>query len=191
MRRVIYAMFVVATAGVPLVPGAHAGEPLEQEAAELAREFVGRLKPQLKQAMAEGGPTHAVEVCASEAPRIAESLSAESGWEVRRVSLRQRNASRATPDRWERAVLQQFDQRQLAGEKPADIHFGEFTGESYRYMQAQGVEGVCLVCHGESVAAAIATTLEKYYPDDRATGYHMGQVRGAISVQKPVNQEQR
>lgn len=191
MRRVIYAMFVVATAGVPLVPGAHAGEPLEQEAAELAREFVGRLKPQLKQAMAEGGPTHAVEVCASEAPRIAESLSAESGWEVRRVSLRQRNASRATPDRWERAVLQQFDQRQLAGEKPADIHFGEFTGESYRYMQAQGVEGVCLVCHGESVAAAIAATLEKYYPDDRATGYHMGQVRGAISVQKPVNQEQR
>ena len=191
MRRVIYGMFVVGAASTAFLPGAHAEEPLQQKAAELAREFVGRLKPQLKQAMADGGPTHAVEVCASEAPKIAESLSAESGWEVRRVSLRQRNASRATPDRWERTVLQQFDQRQLAGEKPSDLHFGEFTGESYRYMQAQGVEGVCLVCHGESVAAAIATTLEKYYPDDRATGYSMGQVRGAISLQKPVNREQR
>ena len=191
MRRVIYTLLVVAAAGATPGPDSHAGESLEQEAAELAHQFIDRLKPQLKQAMADGGPTHAVEVCASEAPRIAESLSAESGWEVRRVSLKQRNASRATPDQWERNVLQQFDQRQLAGERPADIHFGEFTGESYRYMQAQGVEGVCLVCHGESVAAAIATTLEKYYPDDRATGYSMGQVRGAISLQKPLNREQR
>ena len=182
MRRVIYGMFVVGAASTAFLPCAHAEEPLQQKAAELAREFVGRLKPQLKQAMADGGPTHAVEVCASEAPKIAESLSAESGWEVRRVSLRQRNASRATPDRWERTVLQQFDQRQLAGEKPSDLHFGEFTGESYRYMQAQGAGGLCLTCHGQGLSPTVSDTLEKFYPDDQAIGYQLGQVRGAISL---------
>ena len=38
-----------------------AGEPqFEQEARGLVQEFVGQLKPQLKQAMAEGGPTQAI-----------------------------------------------------------------------------------------------------------------------------------
>ncbi len=167
---------------------AHGSTTLEQQAADLAAQFISRLKPQLKQAMAEGGPTRAVEICATQAPMIADALSAESGWSVRRVSLRQRNASRATPDAWERTILEQFDRRQAAGEVPADLHFGETRGGHYRYMQAQGVEGLCLVCHGESIAAPIAATLEKYYPDDHATGYSMGQVRGAISLQKDLSQ---
>jgi hypothetical protein len=132
--------------------------------------------------MGAGGPTHAIEVCASEAPKIADSLSEASGWSVKRVSLKARNASRALPDEWERAVLERFDQRQASGEKAADIHFGERVGSGYRYMQAQGVEGVCLVCHGESLAAPVAEILDQYYPGDLARGYSMGQVRGAISV---------
>ena len=161
-------------------------EPLEAEARALVEQFIGRLKPQLKQAMGAGGPTHAVEVCASEAPKIADALSAQSGWSVRRVSLKARNASRALPDDWERAVLERFDERQAAGEEASDIHFGERTGSTYRYMQAQGVEGVCLVCHGESLAPPVAEVIDQYYPDDQARGYDMGQVRGAISVAREL-----
>ena len=162
------------------------GDPPEQEAKALAQAFVGRLKPRLKQALAEGGPGRAIEVCASAAPEIADSLSAESGWTVKRVSLKARNVSRAQPDNWERAVLQQFDRRQAAGEKPADINHGEVYRGAYRYMQAQGVEPICLVCHGQKVADAVQEALEVWYPDDRATGYSLGQVRGAISVAKPL-----
>lgn len=159
---------------------------LAQEARQLAGQFVGELKPKLKQAMADGGPTHAIEVCASEAPRIADALSASSGWQVNRVSLKSRNASRAQPDQWEMAVLQDFDQRQAAGELPGDINYGATTPGRYRYMQAQGVEAVCLVCHGQELSDAVRTTLEKYYPDDWATGYSLGQVRGAISLSKDL-----
>ena len=159
---------------------------LEQQARGLVQQFATELKPRLKEALAAGGPTHAIEVCASEAPRIADALSEQSGWAVRRVSLRARNASRATPDDWERGILEQFDQRQAAGETAADLRASATSGGSYRYMQAQGVEGVCLVCHGESLAPAIAETLEQYYPDDAATGYSMGQVRGAISLSKEL-----
>ena len=157
---------------------------LQQEARQLAQQFVGELKPQLKQAMTEGGSTRAIEVCASVAPKIADSLSAQSGWLVKRVSLKSRNASRAQPDKWERAVLQQFDERQAAGASPADIHYSEIMRGQYRYMQAQGVEPLCLICHGENLAEPVQTTLEEYYPDVWATGYSLGEVRGAISLSK-------
>jgi hypothetical protein len=159
---------------------------LEQEAHELAQRFVGELKPQLKLAMEQGGPTRAIEVCAAEAPKIAESLSAQSGWRVKRVSLKSRNASRAQPDQWEREVLQQFNERQHAGEAAADINYSASSGGQYRYMQAQGVEPLCLTCHGKGLSDPVRLTLEKYYPDDWATGYSLGQVRGAISLSKSL-----
>lgn len=157
---------------------------LEAEASALAAEFVGRLKPQLQQAMQAGGPVHAIDVCSHQAPKIADALSAESGWMVKRVSLKARNASRALPDAWEKAVLQEFERRQVAGESPASIRYSETTATSYRYMQAQGAQGICLVCHGESIAAEVQQALDQYYPDDTATGYSLGQVRGAISLAK-------
>jgi hypothetical protein len=182
--RLIFTLSAVTILALPAWTANNGDNPLEEQARSLAQQFVGQLKPKLKQAMADGGPTHAIGVCADEAPKIADSLSAESGWQVRRVSLKFRNASRATPDSWEQQVLWDFDARQVSGEKAADINFGETVGDNYRYMQAQGVEGVCLVCHGESLAAPVAETLQKYYPDDLATGYSMGQVRGAISLSK-------
>jgi len=183
MHKLILASLVLAAANIAFA-GSTQQDALEREARQLAGTFVSKLKPQLKQAMAEGGPTHAIEVCATVAPRIADSLSAESGWLVKRVSLKSRNASRAQPDAWERQVLQQFDARQTAGESPADINFGQTSGDQYRYMQAQGVEPVCLACHGESLSEPVRQTLEEYYPDDWATGYSLGQVRGAISLSK-------
>ena len=171
-------------------PALVAAEPdnsaLAQQASQLAQQFVSQLKPQLKQAMAAGGPTNAIAVCADVAPNIADSLSDQSGWLVRRVSLKSRNASRAVPDKWEQAVLREFDRRQAAGEASADLYFGEVTGGQYRYMQAQGVEPLCLVCHGKGLTDAVQLTLEQYYPDDWATGYQLGQVRGAISLSKQL-----
>lgn len=152
----------------------------------VANEFVGLMKPQLQQALAEGGPVNAIAVCADIAPRIADSLSAQSGWTVKRVSLRARNASRAVPDSWEKAVLLEFDQRRAAGENPVDLRHGEVVGRQYRYMQAQVVEPVCLVCHGQGLAGDVTQVLRDYYPDDSATGYTLGDVRGAISVSRTL-----
>ncbi len=159
---------------------------LQQEARDLVGEFAGRLKPQLQSALHEGGPAHAIGICADRAPEIADALSAQSGWQVKRVSLKSRNASRATPDPWERDVLLRFDARQAAGEQPQQLNHGEIVGGHYRYMQAQGVEPVCLMCHGESLSEPVLQTLRDYYPDDTATGYLPGQVRGAISLSRPL-----
>jgi hypothetical protein len=184
--RILSALLIFLSCAALGPPGAAAGKPGEEEARALAQAFIDRLKPRLKQALAEGGPGHAIEVCATAAPEIADTLSAESGWTVKRVSLRARNVSRALPDSSERSVLQRFDERQAAGEAPADINHGEVHKGRYRYLQAQGVEPICLVCHGQKVADAVQESLSVWYPDDMATGYNLGQVRGAISLAKPL-----
>lgn len=159
---------------------------LNAEARQLAQRFIGELKPQLKRAMLEGGPTLAIEACASLAPRIADELAAESGWLVKRVSLKSRNASRAQPDKWERVVLVDFDERQAAGASASLLVHDEIEGDWYRYMQAQAVEPLCLMCHGTQLTEPVRAMLTEYYPDDWATGYGLGQVRGAISLAKQL-----
>ncbi len=158
---------------------------LDQQAKVLVKTFAGRLKPQLKSAMEAGGPTQAIEVCAAEAPKIADALSAESGWGVRRVSLKARNASRALPDPWEREVLEAFDSRREAGEAAAGLNHNATVKGQFRYMQAQATEPLCLVCHGQALSPSVSAMLKDYYPDDRATGYSLGDVRGAISLIAP------
>ncbi len=182
MNKILLAVLAVACPQLLAQPDSTG---MEQEARALADQFIGELKPRLKQAMQEGGPVYAIEVCASAAPRIADGLSETSGWQVRRVSLKSRNASRAVPDRWEQKVLRTFDARQAAGESASTISFGEVVGSNYRYMQAQGAAGVCLVCHGETLSQPVHDTLEKFYPDDQATGYQLGEVRGALSLTRP------
>lgn len=168
------------------VAGADHEQALEAEARSLAAEFAGRLKPELQAALRDGGPVHAIGVCADKAPAIADALSVESGWLVKRVSLKARNASRAIPDRWETAVLEALEQRREAGEPATALSYSETTPSHYRYMQAQVVEGVCLTCHGKALSAEVSRALHEYYPDDRATAYNPGQVRGAISLSKPL-----
>ncbi len=160
---------------------------LEAEASEIARRFVATLLPTLQQAMQGGGPVTAIEVCSVQAPAMAAALSEETGWQVRRVSLKPRNRSLASPDTWETAKLREFDQRRQAGEPGPMISSADIVDGQYRYMQAQLVMPLCLSCHGSELSTAVVSALQEYYPGDLATGYSLGQIRGAISLWKPLD----
>lgn len=155
---------------------------LQQQAAAIAGQFTGTLLPTLQQAMQQGGPVNAINVCAVQAPLIAQNLSEESGWQVRRVSLKARNTALATPDSWEADALREFDQRQQAGEPAAQINKAEIVNGEFRYMQAQPAGALCLTCHGTDITPEISQALAQHYPMDAATGYVEGQIRGAISM---------
>ncbi len=159
---------------------------LKQEAISIVKQFGGTLKPALKQALQSGGPAHAVSVCSETAPKIAQKLRNESGWYVKRVSLKPRNSSSAIPDDWEQKVLQQFDQRQAKGESAEKMAYAEVVDGKFRFMKAQGVEPVCLTCHAAMIAPDTEAALKKNYPDDKARGYTLGQIRGAFSLAKDL-----
>jgi hypothetical protein len=159
---------------------------LEAEARTIVQQFVGALLPTLQNALANGGPVAAIEVCAARAPAIAAELSAESGWQVHRVSLKPRNMGSAMPDIWETAVLETFDQRQAGGEPGPTLNASAVENNDFRYMQAQPVVPLCLTCHGQQVSDEVLIALAVHYPGDIATGYLEGQIRGAISLRKTL-----
>jgi hypothetical protein len=141
--------------------------------------------------MARSGPEGAIEVCRDKAPQMARAASEETGWAIRRVSLNNRNP-KAVPDAWERAVLEDFDRRAAAGEAPGTLEKGELVTEAgqktYRYMKALPTAELCLGCHGApaSLSPAVRAKLAALYPQDKAVGYSAGQIRGAITLKKPL-----
>ena len=58
----------------------------------------------------------------------------------------------------------------------------------YRYMKALPTQDLCLQCHGtpDRVSPAVQAKLKELYPDDKAVGYHAAEIRGAITLKKPL-----
>ena len=159
---------------------------LKTEAITIVKKFGGTLKPQLKKALAQGGVKQAIEVCSVQAPEIAKNLSMSTQWQVKRVSLKARNNQNATPNAWERSILEEFNQKQQQGESVKTIAKAVVVGDEFRFMQAQGTEPLCLTCHGHKLTAETKAALKEFYPQDKATGYLLGEIRGSFSLTKKL-----
>lgn len=147
--------------------------------------FASTLQGELQAAMQSGGPQKAISVCHTRAPEIAESVSAEQGLNIRRTSLKARNPENR-PEPWQEAVLEHFEERRLAGQNPQQIeHFERTEDGGFRYMKAIPTGELCLVCHGRNVPETVTQSLDELYPEDRATGYELGDIRGAFVVTQP------
>lgn len=160
------------------------------DAHAIASRFQQELGGKLKAAMAEGGPVNAVRVCKDEAPAIAARLSRESGWQVRRIGTRVRNPQSGLPDAWEQTQLADFERRLSAGERPDALSrfmtVDEPAGQYQRLITAIPVATMCLACHGDVSAQpkALRAALKAEYPHDTATGYELGDLRGAYSLKR-------
>jgi len=155
----------------------------------LAQQLGSELKTELTSALASTGPTGAIKVCRTRAPDIAAKLSRESGAAVSRTALRVRNPANA-PDDLQRAVLEQFADDLAAGrtELPleAAVEINRGGKIERRYMRAIPMDAICQTCHGSQLAPEVASAIAEAYPEDEATGFEPGQLRGAISVTWPA-----
>lgn len=139
-----------------------------------------QLKQTLMAAMQAGGPVVAMNACNLQAPGLAAGQS-DDHWQVGRTSARLRNRANA-PDEWEQATLAEFAARLADGASLDTLERLQPTATGFRYMQAIGVAGPCLVCHGTAIDPAVAEQLERLYPGDQARGYQPGDLRGAFSL---------
>ena len=146
----------------------------------------------MQESIAKNGVAGAIPVCKEQAPELIKAKRQETGWDIRRVSLKVRNAERATPDLWEARQLADFNIRAANGEKPDTLEKSEIVTidgkQVFRYMKALPVSEVCLKCHGpaDALDAGLKAELASSYPHDRATGYRVGEVRGALTVKRPL-----
>lgn len=171
-----------------------APEPAWVQAARASATAVPpKLLAALSTAIQASGPAQAIDVCKEAAPKMAQAASAQSGWQIKRVSLGNRNP-KAVPDAWERRALEDFDRSQKAGADPAKLERWEVVTENgqavRRYMRALPTQALCIQCHGtaDQLGAGVGQRLGQLYPQDHATGYAVGQIRGAMTLRQPVQQ---
>ncbi len=165
-------------------------EQLTQNSRAAIKALGGELKSTLQASMKASGPIDTISVCNTKAPQISNKISEAKGMKVERTSLKYRNQENK-PDEWEKSVLEQFEQRKANGETVSTLDFSELTEHKgkkvFRYMKAIATEEVCLNCHGSNLAPPIASRIKSLYPDDKATGYKKGDIRGAFTVIQTVN----
>ena len=53
-------------------------------------------------------------------------------------------------------------------------------------MRGIATEPLCVACHGTEVAPEVRATILAHYPDDGATGFSLGDLRGALWVEVPA-----
>ncbi len=187
MKRLVMTTLLASLIAAPAV-----ADDLQDRAAasrEASEILLKALKSEVEKAVQTGGPMHAVSVCNENAPQITRQVSLDAGWDVGRTSLKVRNPKNA-PDVWERKVLEDFESRKAAGETLKNMEYYEVVEEdgtqSFRYMKAIPLFGVCVNCHGSKIRPKISAKIYKFYPEDKARGFKPGDLRGAFTVKQPM-----
>ena len=208
--------------GVVAGPGVEDVAALTADTRKTVLPVVPKVVNAMQEAVAVKGVAGAIPVCKEQAPALIEEKRVETGWDIRRVSLKTRNAERGTPDLWEARQLADFDIRAGNGEKPETLEKSEVVTidgkRVFRYMKALPVSDVCLNCHGPvdgldaglkaelgAKADSMVIKAESFQATDPTidsqlvslkgagadtlmmfTGYDRGQIRGALTVKRPL-----
>jgi hypothetical protein len=169
------------------------GEALT-EARKVSNQLAEKVRGLLLQEIEKGGFSSAVRVCSELAQEMTLQFNARTGHHVRRVSLKYRNPKNV-PDAYEQRKLEEFNilnqKKELSNEYSEVV---EEQGKKYlRYLKPLIVAPLCITCHGskENIPQEVKNILAERYPDDRATGFLVGDVRGAITVKILVTEGKR
>lgn len=155
--------------------GAHRAQLARATSARDA--MFGQLTRALMQAMAQHGPAGAIDACRIEAPAIAARTAQDQSLRIGRTSWKLRNADNQTPQ-WATAFLEE----RAAEPRHAFADDGTFAAFLPIRMMS-----LCLTCHGEPamIPADVGSALAQHYPNDQATGFGNGDLRGWFWVEVP------
>ncbi len=152
---------------------------------EVSTALMQTLGKNLKQHLKSDGPLGAATFCSTQAFPLTDKVSTQYGKEIslKRISLKERNPANAAQGS-EKAILEALQKLQNSGvvlPKYLVERVDDTTAKYYKPLSIN--KGVCLKCHGDiSGNAKLADFMKSSYPNDKATGYKMGDLRGAIVV---------
>jgi hypothetical protein len=149
-----------------------------QAKAEAARaELAGKLMGRLQEVLKTQGPDMAIDICQREAPVLAEQVGQRHGIRIGRTSMKLRNPSNRTPA-WAESMV---------ATKLAEPQFLKTSDGGLRALLPIHLGQACLTCHGPDtdISPGVRSALQAKYPQDRATGYQVGELRGWFWVEVP------
>lgn len=136
-----------------------------------------KLSTRLVQAMSEGGPANAIEVCSKDAAKLANEVSSELDLKIGRTSFKLRNPKNAPPN-WAATIVEQ---------RVSDPTFVDLPDGKLGAMLPIKLMPQCMACHGpkDQIDKEVLTALADRYPDDHATGFKIDDLRGWFWVEVP------
>ena len=134
------------------------------------------LRTALIGALEEGGPERAIEVCQLRAPEIAR-LTSTRGAVLGRTSHRVRNPENA-PEAWMSVFLEEY----LANPDDNEPRAVRLASDEIGYVEPIRMKGICMQCHGDRIKPGVNARLQALYPEDEATGFKKGELRGMFWV---------
>ena len=142
------------------------------------------LKNRLQIALKEGNIVAAIKICSSEAQDLT-ILNNTEKTTIKRISLKYRNPANK-PNKKEELILKSFEERLQAGEGFKDLVFKQTTTnykeKTLTYIKAIPTKEVCLNCHGKNINSKVLKQININYPNDKAIGFSLGEIRGAFAV---------
>lgn len=166
-------------------------EKYKAELSGYAKEYMMGLKSVLVKNMQEGGAMKAINVCSDTAADMSNIYSEQNNVIVKRVSSKNRNENNK-PDSFEAKAILYFEDLLKSGKLTSDVSIIENIEidkkDIVKFAQPIIVEAPCLNCHGtyEQISKEAAEVINAKYPNDKATGYNIGDLRGVISVTKTL-----
>ncbi|KEO73657.1 Tll0287-like domain-containing protein [Anditalea andensis] len=155
---------------------------------EISDEAQEQLMSTLQNAIEENGLVGALNFCQAEALPIVKSTGSDYGVEIRRVSNRFRNPA-DQPKADEEVLLGAYEYNHEAGIASEPNIQKLQNGEVLLYTRAITIPGqLCLNCHGDistDVPADVADTIDQLYPEDKAKGHKVGELRGMWAIRIP------
>jgi hypothetical protein len=156
-----------------------------------AKEFLESLKSILVKEMQTNGIVNAVSVCSDTAQILTNNYGISKGIYIKRVSFKNRNENNK-PNKIEADALKVFEDLKQKGELIETTEYFTTVNEdgitSVIYLKPIIVQAPCLSCHGDNdqISAEVNEILKNKYPNDKATGYQIDDLRGALSIKKTL-----
>ena len=173
----------------PLAPlSAEIRSVAAQRGKAIVSEAFSLLSSNLQTAIQQGGVSNALPFCSLAASPLTASMASKHGVALRRVTQKARNpVDKANPD--ELAILKQSETAIPASTNPPPIVTNFVAGTATFFAPIILSKELCLQCHGVSgkdIASENLAVIQRLYPQDEATGFKLGDLRGAWRVDFPL-----
>jgi len=175
-------------AALPAALSAEVRNAAVQRGKAIAAETFSLLSSNLQSAIQSGGVSNALPFCSLAASPLTAGMAGKHGVTLRRVTHKPRNpAGRA--DATERAILNQFATALTGTNPPPPLVTNLTTGTATFFAPIVLNNELCLKCHGapgQDISPENVVVIQGLYPQDEATGFKLGDLRGAWRIDFPL-----
>lgn len=169
------------TTATPLATLTPAQQAQKERAIDAKDKLFTSLLGELTKSMGENGPAKSISVCKTRAPEIATTVGEEMGVRIGRTSFKLRNKNNDAPQ-WAANFVEQKIEKTIEVSLPDD---------ELGVLLPIRLKATCTLCHGDDqqVMPDVKAAIVSNYPNDSATGFAEGDIRGYFWMEVPAENE--